>query len=274
MPPKLSQYSDSPMPTLPSSPEEGEEENAIFGPSEQENNNDITSALEGDDNEDNDSDESNEDNNNETITNLQASFQTRITTVSPLLFPLSSLNSNSAYPYLLHSYSNTPFQQLTQTLNRLTARTLAIRYQRLHYETNLATALSNQNTQGENTNQTQLAVLRLREKIIEREIAEVKAQMQALRAEIDDAVESSDDDDDDNDNDNDDGDEIMEEDEEMQECNHERNMDYGDGATTEEIVEVDEDWLLLNNVNDNDDVDDDVLEESKAEEYDMMEDKN
>ena len=29
-------------------------------------------------------------------------------------------------------------------------------------------------------------------------------------------------------------------------------MDYGDGATTEEIVEVDEDWLLLNNVDDND----------------------
>ncbi|THX43687.1 hypothetical protein D6D10_00988, partial [Aureobasidium pullulans] len=186
MPPKLSQYSDSPMPTPPSSPEEGEEENAIFDPSEEEeNNNDITSALENEDIED-DNDESNEDNNenNETITNLQASFQTRITT-------------------------------LTQTLNRLTARTLAIRYQRLHYETNLTASLSSQATQGENTQQTHLAVLRLREKIIEREIGEVKAQMQALRAEIDDAVESSDDDD--NDNDNDDGDEIMEEGGEMQE---------------------------------------------------------
>lgn len=170
--------------------------------------------------------------------------------------------------------TNRPSQQFTQTLNRLTARTLAIRYQRLHFQTNLTASLSIQDTQGENTQQTHLAVLRLREKIIEREIGEVKAQMQALRAEIDAAVQSIDDDDDDNDNDNDDGDEIMEEDEEMQECNHERNMDYGDGATTEEIVEVDEDWLLLNNVNDNDDVDDDVLEESKAEEYDMMEDKN
>ncbi|THY71405.1 hypothetical protein D6C86_06848 [Aureobasidium pullulans] len=242
MPPKLNLYSHSPMPTPPSSPEEGEEENAIFDASEEENNNDITSALENEDIED-DNDESNEDNNenNETITNLQASFQTRITT-------------------------------LTQTLNRLTARTLAIRYQRLHFQINPTASLSNQDTQGENTQQTQLAILRLREKIIEREIGEVKAQMQALRAEIDAAVQSSDDDDDDNDND--DGEEIMEEDEEMQECNHEHNMDDGDGATTEEIVEVDEDWLLLNNVNDNDDVDDDVLEESKAEEYDMMEDKN
>lgn len=173
--------------------------------------------------------------------------------------------------------TNTPFQQLTQTLNRLTARTLAIRYQRLHYETNLTASLSNQDTQGENTNQTQLAVLQLREKIIEREIGELKAQMQALRAEIDAAVQSIDDDDDDgddNDNDDGDGDEIMEEDEEMQECNHEQNMDDGDGATTKEIVEVDEDWLLLDNVDDNDDVDDDVMEESVTEEYDMMEDKN
>ncbi|THX13864.1 hypothetical protein D6D13_03620 [Aureobasidium pullulans] len=210
MPPKSTQYSDSPMPTPPSSPEEEQEENAIFGPSEEENNNDMTSALED---EDNDSNESDEDDNNETITKLQASFQTRITTVGPLRFPLSSLISNSAYPYLLHSYSNTPFQQLTQTLNRLTARTLAIRYQRLHFATDLATALSIQDTQDENTLQTQLAILRLREKIIEREIAEVKAQMQALRAEIDDAVESSDDDD--NDNDNDDGDEIMKENKEM-----------------------------------------------------------
>ncbi|THY53490.1 hypothetical protein D6C97_06065 [Aureobasidium pullulans] len=245
MPPKLSQYSDSPMPTPPSSPEEGEEENAIFDPSEEGNNNDITSALEKEDIGDN-NDESNEDNNenNETITKLQASFQTRITT-------------------------------LTQTLNRLTARTLAIRYQRLHYETNLTASLSNQDTQGENTQQTQLAVLRLREKIIEREIAEVKAQMQALRAEIDDAVESSDDDDDDgDDNDNDDGDEIMEEDEEMHECNHEQNLDDGDGAATKEIVEVDEDWLLLNNVDDNDDVDDDVMEKSETGEYDVMEDEN
>ncbi|TIA01403.1 hypothetical protein D6C82_03786 [Aureobasidium pullulans] len=243
MPPKLSQYSPSPMPTPPSSPDE-EEENAIFDPSEEENKNDITSALENENIGDN-NDESNEDNNenNETITNLQASFQTRITI-------------------------------LTQTLKRLTARTLGIRYQRLHFQINPTASLSNQDTQGENTQQTHLAVLRLREKIIEREIGEVKAQMQALRAEIDAAVQSIDDDDDDNDNDNDDGDEIMEEDEEMQECNHERNMDYGDGATTEEIVEVDEDWLLLDNVNDNDDVDDDVLEESKAEEYDMMEDKN
>ncbi|THX24420.1 hypothetical protein D6D11_10459, partial [Aureobasidium pullulans] len=241
MPPKLSQYSDSPMPTPPSSPEEGEEKNAIFDPSEEENNNDITSALENEDIED-DNDESNEDNNenNETITNLQASFQTRITT-------------------------------LTQTLNRLTARTLAIRYQRLHYETNPTASLSNQDTQGENTQQTQLAILRLRERIIEREIGEVRAQMQALRAEIEAAVQSSDDDDD---HDNDDGDEIIEEDEEMQEYNHERNMDYGDGATTEEIVEVDEDWLLLNNVDDNDDVDDDIMEKSVTEEYDMMEDKN
>lgn len=171
--------------------------------------------------------------------------------------------------------TNKPSQQLTQTLNRLTARTLAIRYQRLHYETNLTACLSIQDTQGENTQQTQLAILRLREKIIEREIGEVKAQMQALRAEIEAAVQSSDDgDDNDNDNDNDDGDEIMEEDEEMQECNHEHNMDDGDGATMKEIVEVDEDWLLLNNVDDNDDVDDDVMEESETEEYDMMEDKN
>jgi hypothetical protein len=97
------------MPTPPSSPEEGEEENAIFDPSEEENNNDITSALENEDIED-DNDESNENNNenNETITNLQESFQTRITTVSPLLFPLSSLISNSAKSNLLHSYSNTP----------------------------------------------------------------------------------------------------------------------------------------------------------------------
>ncbi|THW77319.1 hypothetical protein D6D19_02320 [Aureobasidium pullulans] len=241
MPPKLSLYSHSPMPTLPSSPEEGEEENAIFGPSEQENNNDINPALENEDIEDN-NDESDEDNNknNETITNLEASFQTRITT-------------------------------LTQTLNRLTARTLAIRYQRLHYETNLTASLSNQDTQGENTLQTQLAVLRLREKIVEREIGEVRAQMQALRAEIEAAVQSIDDGDD---NDNDDGDEIMEEDEEMQECNHEHNMDDGDGAATEEIVEVDEDWLLLNNVDDDDDVEDDVMEKSVTEEYDMMEDKN
>ncbi|THX45438.1 hypothetical protein D6D06_10463 [Aureobasidium pullulans] len=233
MPPKLSQYSHSPMPTPPSSPDE-EEENAIFDPSEEENNNDITSALEGEDNDDNDSNEDIEDDgdeneNNETITNLQASFQTRIIA-------------------------------LTQTLNRLTARTLAIRYQRLHYETNLTASLSNQDTQDENTQQTQLAVLRLREKIIERETGEVRAQMQALRAEIEAAVQSSDDDDDDddNDNDNDDGDEIMEEDEEMQEYNHEQNMDDGDGATTEEIVELDEDWLLLNNVDDNDDMNDDV----------------
>ncbi|THY85578.1 hypothetical protein D6C92_08829 [Aureobasidium pullulans] len=185
MPPKLSLYSHSPMPTPPSSPEEGEEENAIFDPSEQENNNDITPALENEDIEDN-NDESDEDNNknNETITNLEASFQTRITT-------------------------------LTQTLNRLIARTLAIRYQRLHFQTDLATALSNQDTQGENTQQTQLAILRLREKIIEREIGEVKAQMQTLRAEIEAAVELSNDDN--NDDDNDDGDEIMEEDEEMQE---------------------------------------------------------
>ncbi|TIA10531.1 hypothetical protein D6C80_07990 [Aureobasidium pullulans] len=82
MPPKLSQYSHSPMPTPPSSPDE-EEENAIFDPSEEENNNDITSALEGEDNDDNDSNEDIEDDgdeneNNETITNLQASFQTRI----------------------------------------------------------------------------------------------------------------------------------------------------------------------------------------------------
>ncbi|THW16722.1 hypothetical protein D6D24_04268 [Aureobasidium pullulans] len=199
MPPKPTQYSDSPMPTPPSSPEDGEEENAIFDPSEEENNNnnnDITSALENEDIGDN-NDESNEDNNenNETITNLQASFQTRITT-------------------------------LTQTLNRLTARTLAIRYQRLHYETNLTASLSNQDTQGENTQQTHLAVLRLREKIVEREIGEVRAQMQALRAEIEAAVQSIDDGDD-NDNDNDDGDEIMEEDEEMQEYNHEQNMDDG-----------------------------------------------
>jgi hypothetical protein len=85
------------MPTLPSSPEEGEEENAIFGPSEQENNNDITPALENEDIEDN-NDESDEDNNknNETITNLEASFQTRITTVSPLLSLLSSLIYDSA----------------------------------------------------------------------------------------------------------------------------------------------------------------------------------
>ncbi|THY41748.1 hypothetical protein D6C99_07711 [Aureobasidium pullulans] len=239
MPPKLSQYSHSPMPTPPSSPDE-EEENAIFDPSEEENNNDITSALEGDDNDDNDSNEDIEDDgdeneNNETITNLQASFQIRITA-------------------------------LTQTLNRLTARTLAIRYQRLHYETNLTASLSNQDIQGENTQQTQLAVLQLREKIVEREIGEVKAQMQALRAEIDAAVQSIDDDDD--------GDEIMEEDEEMQECNHEHNMDDGDGATMKEIVEVDEDWLLLNNVDDNDDVDDDIMEKSVTEEYDMMEDKN
>jgi len=79
------------MPTPPSSPEDGEEENAIFDPSEEENNNnnnDITSALENEDIGDN-NDESNEDNNenNETITNLQASFQTRITTVSPPPFP-------------------------------------------------------------------------------------------------------------------------------------------------------------------------------------------
>ncbi|TIA28432.1 hypothetical protein D6C78_10749 [Aureobasidium pullulans] len=245
MPPKLSQYSHSPMPTPPSSPDE-EEENAIFDPSEEENNNDITSALEGEDNDDNDSNEDIEDDgdeneNNETITNLQASFQTRVIA-------------------------------LTQTLNRLTARTLAIRYQRLHFQINPTASLSNQDTQGENTQQTHLAVLRLREKIIEREIGEVKAQMQTLRAEIEAAVESSDDDN--NDDDNDDGDEIMEEDEEMQECNHERNMDDGDGAATEEIVEVDEDWLLLDNVDDNDDVDDDVMEESETEEYDMMEDKN
>ncbi|TIA31787.1 hypothetical protein D6C83_07029 [Aureobasidium pullulans] len=241
MPPKLSQYPHSAMPTPPSSPDE-EEESAIFDPSEEENNNNITSALEGEDNEDNDSDESNEDNNenNETITNLQASFQTRITT-------------------------------LTQTLNRLTARTLAIRYQRLHFQINPTAFLSNQDTQGENTQQTHLAVLRLREKIVEREIGEVRAQMQALRAEIDAAVQSSDDD---NDNDNDDGDEIIEEDEEMQECNHEHNMDDGDGATMKEIVEVDEDWLLLDNVDDNDDVDDDVMEKSVTEEYDMMEDKD
>jgi len=166
---------------------------------------------------------------------------------------------------------NTPSHQLTQTLNRLTARTLAIRYQRLHFATDLATALSNQDTQDENTQQTQLAVLRLREKIIDREIGEVKAQMQALRAEIEAAVQSIDDGDD---NDNDDGDEIMEEDEEMQECNHEHNMDDGNGAATEEIVEVDEDWLLLNNVDDNDDMEDDVMEKSVTEEYDMMEDKN
>ena len=51
-------------------------------------------------------------------------------------------------------------------------------------------------------------------------------------------------------------------------------MDYGDGATTEEIVEVDEDWLLLNNVDDDDDMEDDVMEKSVTEEYDMMEDKN
>ncbi|TIA50041.1 hypothetical protein D6C79_03263 [Aureobasidium pullulans] len=246
MPPKLNLYSHSPMPTPPSSPDE-EEENAIFDLSEEENNNDITSALEGEDNDDNDSNEDIEDDgdeneNNETITNLQASFQTRITA-------------------------------LTQTLNRLTARTLAIRYQRLHFATDLATALSNQNTQGENTNQTHLAVLRLREKIVEREIGEVRAQMQALQAEIEAAVQSIDDDDD-NSNDNDDGDEIMEEDEEMQECNHEHNMDDGDGATTEEIVEVDEDWLLLNNVDDDDDMEDDVMEKSVTEEYDMMEDKN
>ncbi|CAC9888694.1 unnamed protein product [Aureobasidium pullulans] len=216
------------------------QENAIFDPSEEENNNnnnDITSALENEDIGDN-NDESNEDNNenNETITNLQASFQTRITTVSPPPFP-------------------------------------PIRYQRLHYETNLTASLSNQDTQGENTQQTHLAVLRLREKIVEREIGEVRAQMQALRAEIEAAVQSIDDGDD-NDNDNDDGDEIMEEDEEMQEYNHEQNMDDGDGATTEEIVELDEDWLLLDNVDDNDDVDDDVMEESETEEYDMMEDKN
>ncbi|THX63504.1 hypothetical protein D6D05_10455, partial [Aureobasidium pullulans] len=240
MPPKLSQYSHSPMPTPPSSPDE-EEENAIFDPSEEENNNDITSALEGEDNDDNDSNEDIEDDgdeneNNETITNLQASFQTRIIA-------------------------------LTQTLNRLTARTLAIRYQRLHYEINLTASLSNQDTQDENTQQTQLAVLRLREKIIERETGEVRAQMQALRAEIEAAVQSSDDDDDDddNDNDNDDGDEIMEEDEEMQEYNHEQNMDDGDGATTEEIVELDEDWLLLNNVDDNDDMNDDVMGKSVTE---------
>ncbi|CAD0025369.1 unnamed protein product [Aureobasidium pullulans] len=111
-------------------------------------------------------------------------------------------------------------------------------------------------------------------KIIEREIGEVKAQMQALRAEIEAAVESIDDGDDDNDNDNDDGDEIIEEDEEMQECNHEQNLDDGDGAATKEIVEVDEDWLLLNNVDDNDDVDDDVMEKSETGEYDVMEDEN
>ncbi|THY73000.1 hypothetical protein D6C93_10471 [Aureobasidium pullulans] len=247
MPPKPTQYSDSPMLTPPPSPDE-EEEDAIFNASEEENNNNITSALEDEDNEDedieddnnenSDNDESNEDDNNNA--NLQESFQTRITT-------------------------------LTQTLNRLTARTLAIRYQRLHYETNLTASLSNQDTQGENTQQTQLAVLRLREKIIKREIGEVKAQMQALRAEIDAAVQSSDDD---NDNDNDDGDEIMEEDEEMQECNHEQNLDDGDGAATKEIVEVDEDWLLLDNVNDNDDMEDDVMEKSETEEYDMMEDEN
>ncbi|THY00906.1 hypothetical protein D6D02_08746 [Aureobasidium pullulans] len=215
MPPKLSQYSPSPMPTPPSSPDE-EEENATFDPSEKGNNNNITSALDNKDIEDdNDSNESDEDDNNnnnennETITNLQASFQLRITI-------------------------------LTQTLNRLNARTLAIRYQRLHFQTNPTASLSIQVTQGENTNQTHLAVLRLREKIIEREIGEVKAQMQALRAGIDAAVQSSDDDD--NDNDNDDGDEIMEEDEEMQECNHEHNTDDGDGATMKEIVEVDEDW--------------------------------
>ncbi|TIA57365.1 hypothetical protein D6C77_06215 [Aureobasidium pullulans] len=245
MPPKPTQYSDSPMPTPPSSPEEGEEENAIFDPSEEENNNnnnDITFALENEDTEDNndESDEDDNNENNETITNLQASFQIRITI-------------------------------LTQTLNRLTARTLAIRYQRLHFATDLATALSNKDTQGEKTHQTQLAVLRLREKIVEREIGEVRAQMQALRAEIDAAVQSSDDDDD---HDNDDGDEIMEEDEEMQECNHEHNMDDGDGATMKEIVEVDEDWLLLDNVNDNDDMEDDVMEKSETEEYDMMEDEN
>ncbi|THW37631.1 hypothetical protein D6D21_08163 [Aureobasidium pullulans] len=244
MPPKLNLYSHSPMPTPPSSPDE-EEENAIFDPSEEENNNDITSALEGEDNDDNDSNEDIEDDgdeneNNETITNLQASFQTRLTA-------------------------------LTQTLNRLTARTLAIRYQHLHFQINPTASLSNQDTQGENTQQTHLAVLRLREKIIEREIGEVRAQMQALRAEIEAAVESSDHDDD---HDNDDGDEIMEEGGEMQEYNHEQNMDYGDGATTEEIVEVDEDWLLLNNVDDNDDVDDDVMEEIETEEYDRMEDKN
>lgn len=51
-------------------------------------------------------------------------------------------------------------------------------------------------------------------------------------------------------------------------------MDDADGATTEEIVEVDGDWLLLNNVDDNDDVDDDVMEKSVTEEYDMMEDEN
>ncbi|CAD0013942.1 unnamed protein product [Aureobasidium pullulans] len=213
------------------------------------NNNNITSALDNKDIEDdNDSNESDEDDNNnnnennETITNLQASFQLRITI-------------------------------LTQTLNRLTARTLAIRYQRLHFQTNPTASLSIQDTQGENTYQTQLAVLRLREKIVEREIGEVRAQMQALQAEIEAAVQSIDDDDD-NSNDNDDGDEIMEEDEEMQECNHEHNMDDGDGATTEEIVEVDEDWLLLNNVDDDDDMEDDVMEKSVTEEYDMMEDKN
>jgi len=84
------------MPTPPSSPDE-EEANAIFDASEEENNNNITSALEGEDNDDNDSNEDIEDDgdeneNNETIINLQASFQTRITTVnchpppSPLIF--------------------------------------------------------------------------------------------------------------------------------------------------------------------------------------------